>query len=199
VKHRFKKEKKMQRKTLISPKGLKERVLPKDILARLEAGYKVPNKMAYLYNSAGNLKKIVLENYPQGQKKVIELLKQGYSFDPNVVKKQPATETKPITNIGELFNKWDGLFSDYNKEMTAPLNAKIEELEKKLKEKEEEFEIFRKLSQINIEKNKKQEPAIFNAVTKQLLEIIANNPLEEIVLNHKEDKYSFSGVVKIKK
>lgn len=189
----------MQRKTLLNPKGVKERVLPKDILDKLQAGYKLPNKMAYLYNSAGNLKKIVLENNPLGQKKVIEFLKQGYSFDPNVVKKQSVMPQPAISNIGELFNKWDGLFAEYNKEMTAPLNARIEELEKKLKEKEEEFEIFRKLSQINIKKQQDIQPAIFNAVTKQLLDIIANNPLEEIVLNHKEDKYSFSGVVKIKK
>lgn len=195
----------MKRKTLINLKGDKETVLPKDILAKLQAGYKVPNKMAYLYNSAGNLKKIVLENNPEGQKKVIEFLKLGYSFDPNVVKKQSVstTQQKPISNIGELFNRLDGQFAEYNKQITAPLTSKIEELEKKLKEKEEEFEVFRKLSQINIERNKKLQeskvPEIFNVVTKQLLEIIANNPLEEIVLNHKEGIYSFSGIVKIKK
>lgn len=195
----------MKRKTLINLKGDKETVLPKDILAKLQAGYKVPNKMAYLYNSAGNLKKIVLENNPEGQKKVIEFLKLGYSFDPNVVKKQSVstTQQKPISNIGELFNRLDGQFAEYSKQITAPLTSKIEELEKKLKEKEEEFEVFRKLSQINIERNKKLQeskvPEIFNVVTKQLLEIIANNPLEEIVLNHKEGIYSFSGIVKIKK
>jgi molecular chaperone GrpE (heat shock protein) len=196
----------MQLKTLLNPKGIKERVLPKDILAKLQAGYKVPNKTAYLYNSAGNLKKILLENNSLGQKTVIELLKQGYSFDPSIVKtqsvpitKQSVPVTKPIQNIGDFFNKLDAQFAEYNKQITAPLNARIEELEKKLKEKEEEFEVFRKLSQINIKKQQELQPAIFNAVTKQLLDIIANNPLEEIVLNHKEEKYSFSGVVKIKK
>jgi hypothetical protein len=174
MKHRFKKGKKMKRKTLINLKGEKETVLPKDIFAKLQAGYKVPNKVAYLYNSAGNLKKIMLVNNPEGQKKVIGLLKQGYSFDPNIVK-------KPIDQVEQL-------------------TSKIEYLEKKLKEKEDEFEVFKRLSQINIERNKKlQEKEIFNVVTKHLLEIIANNPLEEIILNHKEDKYSFSGVVKIKK
>ena len=200
----LKKGKEMQRKTLLNPKGIKERVLPKDVLAKLQAGYKVPNKMAYLYNSAGNLKKIDLEKSPEGQKKVVELLKQGYSFDPTIVKPQP----KPISNMGELINKLDGQFADYKKQITAPLNAQIEELEKKLKEKEEEFEIFRKLSQINIEKAKKlteentalkkkvSSTEVFNAVTKQLLDIIATNELEEIVLNHKEDKYTFSVIVK---
>jgi len=193
-----KKEKEMQRKTLINLKGMKERVLPQEILAKLQSGYKVPNKVAYLYNSAGNLKKIILENNPEGQKKVIELLRQGFSFDENIVKKVSTPAYMPMTKLGDLFHRWD-----YNKEISKPLTTKIEELEKKLKDKEEEFEVFKKLSQINVEKAKKLQEEnttlknkVFNAVTMQLLDIISTNELEEIVLNHKDGKYTFSVIVK---
>jgi len=102
-----------------------------------------------------------------------------------------------------LFHRWDGMFTDYNKEISKPLTTKIEELEKKLKDKEEEFEVFKKLSQINVEKAKKLQEEnttlknkVFNAVTMQLLDIISTNELEEIVLNHKDGKYTFSVIVK---
>jgi hypothetical protein len=197
-------------KTLVAPNGDFVRVEHSDVLAFLEQGYTIPTKLALLFKN-GKKREIKLENYALGLSKVISSLKDGYSFErsakPMLDLPMNGVQMKePPKDFGWLYNQVSGYFSDYDKQITAPLNDKIAELEKKLEEKDMEMEVFRQLSQINIEKSKKiqeenaslkEKTAVaFNVVTQQLLDIIANNPMEEIILNQSGDRYTFTVQVK---
>lgn len=198
-------------KNLVNSDGYFVRVEHSDVLSLLEhSGYTIPTKVAILFKN-GKKKEIQLENNPFGLNKVISCLKEGWSFE------RPRKQLldlpmngvqmkEPPKDFGWLYNQVSGYLSDYDKQITAPLNDKIAELEKKLEEKDMEMEVFRQLSQINIEKSKKiQEENVslkektavaFNVVTQQLLDIIANNPMEEIILNQSGDRYTFTVQVK---
>jgi hypothetical protein len=188
----------MKQRYFLNLKGEKEIVEDKDILAKLKLGYKIPIQIVILFNQKTKDTKHIKTQYKSSQKRIIELLESGYAL---------TTYTKASASK-------KGIDSTHHAKNTKSLSPKIKSLEEDIKQGQELAGVFKHLSQINIERSKAlqeeneslrnqiealKKPFVSNLIAQHLMEIIASNLLEEIVLSHKGDVYTFSGSVKVKK
>jgi len=202
-----------KKRLLLSPKGEKCLVNEKEVLSFLKQGYTIPIQLVYLFNGVTKDIKHIKTEYKSSHTKIIQYLENGYEF--TTASKMTPLKKDNVLKLSDMLPEIPAAPSTPEEETLKSLKSKVEDLEKELLRKKEEFEIFRQLSQINVKVSKdlhkenellrdqlsqvsNEKPVVNNFIAQHLLEIISSNPLEEVVLTNKGNMFSFSGIVRVK-